>query len=540
MNRRMNTSMATLLGAACCCLLASQLAAQTTWQLPGTGDFFTPGNWSNGVPIGGVNAIINQGTPQAAAPTPHFMEHLTIGGAAGSTGALEINGADLRPVQVEVGKFGTGHLTINSGYLDNSSSNESIFIGGHDDAGGAAGVGTLTMNGGYLHSADDIQLGRNGHGTLEFTGGIMRGVYTVIGKFGTGVWNQSGGVYAQDGGDFEIGDGGNPSQTGVPGPSEGFVNLSGGVIQVANRFAMGNRIGSSQITINGGALSITGAESDTTLYVGRGADWTTKEGGTHELRIVGGEAIVAAATDLQFDPNNVFQSAKLVAEITGSSHTPILVGRNAVIGNGILEVALNGYSPQSGDSWTLIETGVDLTNTVAAIDALVAAEGPLDINGDGMTDGNDRLTHLLPHMTGTVMGQFKDLVTTSAPLTAGLEWMVDYSDNTAVVLRVIGEATPELFGDYNGDGVVDAADYVVWRNNLNENITLPGEDPTVTPGQVTIEDYAVWKDNFGNMANPGALAVSAAVVPEPTSLVTIVLGMLAAGSIATRTRRTGG
>ena len=64
-------------------------------------------------------------------------------------------------------------------------------------------------------------------------------------------------------------------------------------------------------------------------------------------------------------------------------------------------------------------------------------------------------------------------------------------------------------GDFNGDGVVDAADYTVWRDNLGEFVTLP-DDPT--PGVVTQFDYEVWAANFG-AARPLALAA----VPEPAT-----------------------
>ena len=53
-----------------------------------------------------------------------------------------------------------------------------------------------------------------------------------------------------------------------------------------------------------------------------------------------------------------------------------------------------------------------------------------------------------------------------------------------------------LAGDYNGDDVVDAADYTVWRNNLNSNEQLPND---MTPGSVTADDYDVWKKNFGEV-----------------------------------------
>jgi hypothetical protein len=56
---------------------------------------------------------------------------------------------------------------------------------------------------------------------------------------------------------------------------------------------------------------------------------------------------------------------------------------------------------------------------------------------------------------------------------------------------IIPEPCPP--GDYNDNEVVDAADYVVWRKNLNQPVDLPN-DPT--PGSVDDEDYNVWRMNF--------------------------------------------
>jgi len=57
-----------------------------------------------------------------------------------------------------------------------------------------------------------------------------------------------------------------------------------------------------------------------------------------------------------------------------------------------------------------------------------------------------------------------------------------------------------LSGDYNGNRVVDAADYVLWRKNPGVNYT---ED-----------DYITWRTTFGQTADSGAGAIRAAV-PEP-------------------------
>ena len=67
-------------------------------------------------------------------------------------------------------------------------------------------------------------------------------------------------------------------------------------------------------------------------------------------------------------------------------------------------------------------------------------------------------------------------------------------------------------GDYNGNNIVDAADYTIWRDGdplLNEG---------TTPGVIDQEDYNFWKTHFGDVPGGGA-AASGTAVPEPGSLV---------------------
>jgi hypothetical protein len=88
-----------------------------------------------------------------------------------------------------------------------------------------------------------------------------------------------------------------------------------------------------------------------------------------------------------------------------------------------------------------------------------------------------------------------------------------------------------LVGDYNGDDVVDAADYTVWRNNLGgPGASLLNRDPDNGAGVVSTDDYASWKANYGQTL-PGAGSGGLAAVPEPASvaLLALALGMLAAG-----------
>ncbi len=73
--------------------------------------------------------------------------------------------------------------------------------------------------------------------------------------------------------------------------------------------------------------------------------------------------------------------------------------------------------------------------------------------------------------------------------------------------RIESQANP-LPGDYNFNGVDDAADYTVWRDTLGSatDLRADGSGPTsgVPDGVVDVLDYAFWKSQFGNVLGPGA------------------------------------
>jgi hypothetical protein len=80
-------------------------------------------------------------------------------------------------------------------------------------------------------------------------------------------------------------------------------------------------------------------------------------------------------------------------------------------------------------------------------------------------------------------------------------------------------------GDYNRDGVVNAADYTVWRDALGTSgVGLPADGDN--SGSVTQADYTVWATNYGAALSSS----SAAAVPEPTSAVSVLVAGLILGS----------
>jgi hypothetical protein len=99
--------------------------------------------------------------------------------------------------------------------------------------------------------------------------------------------------------------------------------------------------------------------------------------------------------------------------------------------------------------------------------------------------------------------------------------VVQYSariDNIRL-LGAVQDASAVLAGDYNDDGTVNAADYVVWRNNENTNNSLPND---LIGGTIGPAHYNQWRSNFGN-SSPAASANLGMLVPEPSSLLLVGL-----------------
>jgi hypothetical protein len=88
---------------------------------------------------------------------------------------------------------------------------------------------------------------------------------------------------------------------------------------------------------------------------------------------------------------------------------------------------------------------------------------------------------------------------------------------TTAVHAILAQRVLDLFrlpGDFNGDGVVDGSDYVLWR---------VGQSPSHIP-----DDFNVWRTHFGEAATDGGgtgLAFQSAI-PEPTTWNLLVVSAL--------------
>ncbi|QDU90924.1 hypothetical protein Pla175_43380 [Pirellulimonas nuda] len=190
-------------------------------------------------------------------------------------------------------------------------------------------------------------------------------------------------------------------------------------------------------------------------------------------------------------------------------------------GSDLLTVNLSGSLDNSNititDNALMKGTGGTLAYNISGSTAdLITVDGTLDITGltlDLNIASPSQSSYVVADFAGgsLVGNAFANVI----DLPVGASLSVSGTQITLDGLTV-SAGTP---GDYNNDGVVDAADYTVWRDNLNTSNALPNDGGLGAP--VTSAYYDQWKNNFGQPAS-GAIAAGSAV-PEPG---TLALGVL--------------
>jgi beta-glucanase (GH16 family) len=88
----------------------------------------------------------------------------------------------------------------------------------------------------------------------------------------------------------------------------------------------------------------------------------------------------------------------------------------------------------------------------------------------------------------------------------------------------VWERQTSVTGDYNDDGLVDSADYVVWRKTLDQTGIGLIADASGN-GSVGPEDFEIWRKDFESSVLPAANTASALSIPEPVAAVPVAVGL---------------
>jgi hypothetical protein len=99
----------------------------------------------------------------------------------------------------------------------------------------------------------------------------------------------------------------------------------------------------------------------------------------------------------------------------------------------------------------------------------------------------------------------------------------------ATLLTTIVRTNAAASADYNLNGVVDAADYVLWRKTLGNVVPVGTGADGNRDGMINSPDYDLWRLHFGNPSGAGAGgSLSTNNIPEPAGCILITIGALLA------------
>ena len=164
------------------------------------------------------------------------------------------------------------------------------------------------------------------------------------------------------------------------------------------------------------------------------------------------------------------------------------------------QITVNGDFTLGSTGALEIDLGLDAWDLVSVSGAAVL-DGTIDVNlsGDFFPVNGQTFTIL------TAAGGITDL---------GIDWQLPLNFTSQIVnsTSLVLTYSAILAGDYNANGTVDAADYVLWRKNPNAHGGPNG--------------YNIWRQNFGLSQGAGSSSVLGAV-PEPaTATLYIVVGWI--------------
>ncbi len=178
-------------------------------------------------------------------------------------------------------------------------------------------------------------------------------------------------------------------------------------------------------------------------------------------------------------------------------------------------------APFHGDEFTALVTvlapnGFDVGDQLT-ISASINGN-KIDGGAGGVAGGGDG---------GPESGSADHTVTITSAFTGYVGWSANSGSALIDDLKItaLGTAPAGIPGDYNGDLVVDAADYTVWRDNLNAVTPLPNDNGLGTP--VGTAHYDLWRANYGATLSPTpyGLQVQGVAAPEPAGAVLLVVSI---------------
>jgi GH35 family endo-1,4-beta-xylanase len=174
--------------------------------------------------------------------------------------------------------------------------------------------------------------------------------------------------------------------------------------------------------------------------------------------------------------------------------------------------ALYTVNTSDFDNWTLTDPG-------KRYDWLLGMGEDESKGGDNPAPWDTELTDLIVDANGTI--NFDGFYGEYELTIGGQTYLLTIGKGDVLYSLVIAR------GDYDGDGEVGAADYVVWRDTLDSTTDLRADGDG--DGMIDQGDYEVWQAMFGTVYGPESF--STAAVPEPAAVLMLFTGSVAVAAL---------
>lgn len=391
----------------------------------------------------------------------------SVGEMTMSDGTLTIGNTSF-PGRFQIGHRGLGILNMSDGTINVT---RDVRVGAEGPAGGSV----IYMTGGTINatelnmrnSLNNLPTGAPDEGASIILDGPTA-VFTQVGSQGSRIGVEGKALFEVRQGHATLGGGGSFVSLGPNANSEGTLNLKGGKLTIGGTLGYStNALTLPDINLTGGILEFNSSSATQTWQPhleNTGSQLLTKSNELLEV-VVGGGAnypsnfdMSSGSWDLEIGSN----------DLLGADWFNVTHGTASLTGGALNISYINGFTPADGDTVRILRGA----------------------NGVTLNSG---------------------AITLSDP-----NWVLQTFGGDEIQLKYVASAGVD--GDYNGNGVVDAADYVLWRKNPTGFGGIPG--------------YNTWKQNFGESG-----LGSGSAVPEPAAIV--LAGLLVSVLLGTRqVRRT--
>lgn len=390
-------------------------------------------------------------------------------GIAGSSASSAITGSAIINVTTNSFNVGTGAGTGNSllvagtaqiNILSTASGTGNVFLGRSTSKDTS-----FTMTGGSISTGRNFLMGSTG---------ASQDLANVVGTQSSGTITTTLNFVVTDTG------------------GRSTYNLNGGSIVAHGLVHVGRQMNTGTMNQTGGSVT-----ADNGVNVGNAESGTTSVWGTGFYNVSGGTITANSPTGngLSIGPQGTG-----MFRVIGDDAT-INVGGNMLVNAGGGAQGTLAYQLETGDLLSQINVSGNATFNAGAI-----------LSFDTSLASPTQTTYNLL----TALDIIDNGITLNGP--AGWNYQIVPGGN-GEILQLFQPGPAGVQGDYNNNGVVDAADYVLWR----EGGPIQNEVTGVTPGTVTPEDYDAWRARFGNTSGSGS---AAAAVPEPTVMLLCLSGVV--------------